>query len=258
MSLFDRIAWICLAALLATGSVAEAQIKIEPNTGFDPQEAATRGRALVGELLNRKPEPSDRTNILRIESADGKRREVKVRFQTLVTPTNWVAIYEVVPGQRSRMTLAVTSQVGKPNIYHFSNAAPAVLSGDQTMVPFAGSDFWAADLGLEFLHWPQQKVIKQEMRKSQACDVLESTNPNPSAMGYTKVVSWIDSDSGGIVHADAYDSSGKILKRFEPSEIQRVDGRMQVKEIRMSNRKTGSRSWVVFDLTADANAPAAK
>lgn len=244
----DRLLWVCVAAWLAWMPAASGQIKAEPSAAFSPQEAAARGRALVSELLERKPEPSDRTNILRIESEDGRRREVKVRFQTLVSPTNWVAIYDIVPGQSSSMTLAIISRPGKPNIYQFSNATPAVVSGDQTMVPFAGSDFWAADLGLEFLHWPEQKVIKQEMRKGQACDVLESTNPNPGAMGYTKVVSWIDSDSGGIVHADAYDSSGRILKRFEPSEIQKVNGRMQVKEIRMSNRKTGSRSWVVFDL----------
>lgn len=249
MSLFVRIAWTCFAILGASSATVHAQIKLEPNAGFSPEDAAARARALVAELLERKPEASDRTNILRIESPDGKRREVKVRFQTVVTPTNWVAIYDVVPGQSSRMNLTIINEPGKPNVYHFSNASPAVISGDQTMVPFAGSDFWAADLGLEFLHWPQQKVLKQEMRKSQACDVLESTNPNPSAMGYTKVVSWIDSDSGGIVHADAYDASGRILKRFEPSEIQKVNGRMQVKEIRMSNRKTGSRSWVVFDLS---------
>ena len=51
------------------------------------------------------------------------------------------------------------------------------------MDPFAGSDFWLCDLGLEFFHWPQQKVLKKEFHRQCACTVLESTNPNPSADG---------------------------------------------------------------------------
>ena len=49
------------------------------------------------------------------------------------------------------------------------------------MIPFAGSDFWIADLGLEFFHWPEQKVLKKEFRRNCSCVVLESTNPNPAA-----------------------------------------------------------------------------
>jgi hypothetical protein len=121
------------------------------------------------------------------------------------------------------------------------------LSGDATMVPFAASDFWVADLGLEFLHWPRQLLLRKEMRKSRPCSVLESTNPQP-ATGYSRVVSWIDIESTGILHADAYDAKGNLLKQFDPTELQKVGSERQVREIEMRNRQTGSRSAIEFHL----------
>ena len=89
------------------------------------------------------------------------------------------------------------------------------------MSPFAGSDFWIADLGLEFFHWPEQKILKKEFRRGRGCMVLESTNPNPSTNGYSRVDSWIDKESGGIVQAKAYDAKGKLLKEFYPKDRSR-------------------------------------
>jgi hypothetical protein len=59
------------------------------------------------------------------------------------------------------------------------------------MAPFTGSDFWIADLGLDFLHWPKQRLLRKEMRHSKSCEVLESVNPQSVPGGYARVVSWI-------------------------------------------------------------------
>jgi len=116
-------------------------------------------------------------------------------------------------------------------------------------VPFAGSDFWIADLGLEYLHWPKQRLLKKEMRHSKFCDVLESVNPDPVPGGYARVVSWVMIESPhGIVHADAYDILGAVLKRFDPSNLEKIQGEYQVEEIEMRNRKTGSHTWIKFNL----------
>jgi YD repeat-containing protein len=116
------------------------------------------------------------------------------------------------------------------------------------MIPFAGSDFWIADLGLEFLHWPQQKLIRKQMRRSQSCDMLESTNPNPKPGAYRRVVSWIDIDTGGIVHADAYDANDRLLKQFDPSEITKVKGEWQLEEMEIRNRQAGTKTLIKFKL----------
>lgn len=238
---------LCATLLACISGIAQGKVE-RPNNVPGAREGAERGKALAAELRSRAPEPSLRTNTLRVENAAGQKRELKVKFETRPSSTNWVAVYEVLPGQRTTGRLVITNAAGVTNHCALEQGATQTLNGNDTMTPFADSDFWVADLALEFLFWPGQAVIKQEMRKGQACQVLESTNPNPKGAAYAKVVSWVDNDSGGIVHADAYDASGKIFKRFEPSELERVNGHMQVKEIRMSNRKTGSRSWVVFDL----------
>jgi len=56
------------------------------------------------------------------------------------------------------------------------------------------SDFWIADFGLEFLFWPEQKILKKEFHNNCACVVLESTNPSSRTNGYARVVSWIDEE----------------------------------------------------------------
>ena len=116
------------------------------------------------------------------------------------------------------------------------------------MTSFANSDFSLCDLGLEFFHWPEQKILKKEVKRSRGCSVLESTNPDPSTNGYSRVVSWIDEETLGIVQAYAYDAKGKLLKEFYPKDFEKVNGQWQVQEMEMLNDQTGSRSRLVFDL----------
>ena len=116
------------------------------------------------------------------------------------------------------------------------------------MIPFANSDFWIADLGLEFCHWPEQKILKREFRRSCSCMVLESINPKPPTNGYSRVDSWIDEESGGIVQAYAYDADGKLLKEFYPKDVKKVKGQWQVESMESRNVQTGSRTRLEFDL----------
>jgi len=133
----------------------------------------------------------------------------------------------------------------------YSNVDTGVLqipSGTKTIMPFANSDFWIADLGMEFFHWPGQKILKKEFRRQCACMVLESTNPNPSTNGYSRVVSWIDEESYGIVQAEAYDFNNKLLKEFAPKSFKKVNGQWELQEMEIRNVQTGSRTRIEFDL----------
>ena len=116
------------------------------------------------------------------------------------------------------------------------------------MIPFAGSDFWIADLGLEFFHWPDQRMLYSEMRRSRSCRVLESINPKPAPGVYSRVVSWIDNESGGIVHADAYDSNGKVSKQFDPKDFKKVNGEWQLEGMEIYDRVADSRTRIEFNL----------
>jgi hypothetical protein len=127
-------------------------------------------------------------------------------------------------------------------------AQPA-LNGDSLLNhPFAQSDFVIGDLNLAFFGWPGQKVLRREVHRSCGCTVLESTNSEPSANGYSRVQSWIDNDSLGIVEAYAYDARGKLLKDFEPKDLKKVNGQYQVQTMLMENVQTGARTRMEFNL----------
>jgi len=227
-------------------------------------DAEIQGRALAQEILEQKPANNyTNTGTLEIRGETGQRTELPVICQTIVSETNWQSRYEAKPGPAATAvtTLVVTHSGSEPNHYLVFENGEKIrvggslsiqggrgVSGDGTMVPFAGSDFWLGDLGLEFFHWPQQKVLKKEFHRQCACAVLESTNPNPSAHSYSRVVSWIDNDSLGIVEAYAYDANGKKLKNFYPKNLEKVNGQYQVESMVMENLQTGSRSVFEFDF----------
>jgi len=244
----QRLAW-------AAGLLLAMSTRAATN---DVVATGTEGHHLARQLKELQPaENSSLTGVLKIFPGRNKRIEVPVEFQTTVTATNWQVTY-IASGTNKQnfMSVTVKHTADQPNDYSLANYgrphsdtnACGVLAGDQTMIPFAGSDFWLVDLGLEFFHWPKQKVLKKELRSGQSCSVLESTNPNPAAGGYARVVSWIDIDTGGIVYAEAYDTKGERLKRFEPKALKKVSGQWQLQEMVIRNLKTGSRTAIEFNL----------
>ncbi len=214
------------------------------SAGADPSKSEREGRALVQELLSQRPsENSTHAGVLKIRDGKGKRTEIPVTIVTLLTATNWQNLYTATPAaDRADSTLTVIHTHQQPNQYLSKSNSP---SG---MTSFAQSDFWFADLGLEFLHWPEQRLLKKELRRGEACHVLESINPQPAPGAYSRVVSWIDIDTGGIVHADAYGHDKKLLKVFEPRKFNKVEGRWQLKEMEIRNEQTDSRTSLIFDL----------
>ncbi len=217
-----------------------------------------QGRELAQQLCAARPaENFTNTGVLKIRDEKKITTVIPVRFQTLVNAAVWQIIYETITTS-NRVQLNVVHEVGKSNRYLLWEGLPGlgelvdhkamVLSGSNTMRTFAKGDFWIADLGLEFFHWPGQKILKREIKRSQGCAVLESTNPNPATNGYSRVVSWIDNESGGIVQAEAYDAKGKKLKEFEPKSFEKVNGQWELQEMEIRNVQTGSRTRLEFDL----------
>jgi len=253
-----------LLLFLASSAVCFGQGHVEPRPApLDPVQAEQEARALVAEMLAQTPQQNTaNTGQVRIRDAAGKEREIPVRFEITATPTNWLSIYETLTpaGGPGGEKLTVIHAPGQPNKYQLvssagagaTNAVPKELTPDQTMIPFAGSDFWVADLGLEYLHWPKQRLMAKEMRHSKSCDRLESINPHPVPGGYARVESWIIIERPhGIVHADAYDAQGKLLKFFDPTALEKVQGEYQLEEMEIKNKKTGSRTWIKFNLSRE-------
>jgi hypothetical protein len=233
----------------------------------DLSDAEIQGRALAQQLCDSQPEDSfTNTGVLQIRDDNGNRTNVPVKCETIVTATNWFSIYEAEWTNRIERLL-VLHAADRPNGYFYDTNFDRIpllgnipilghlfrshhLSGAEAMTSFAGSDFWLCDLGLEFLHWPEQKILPNptNLKRGRSYALLESTNPDPSTNGYSRVLSWIDKETGGILEAEAYDARGKLLKVFEPKSFKKVDGQWQLQEMQIENVQTGSRTRLEFDL----------
>jgi hypothetical protein len=211
-----------------------------------PEQAAKEGRALVNEMLSDLPEENVVTGTMAIRTKEKGKEYTKfpIKFQTIVTPTNWCSIYSA---KDTEVTVIHTK--AKPNEYRWhANGKLVILNGEQANIPFAGSDFSLADLGLEFLHWPEQKLLQKEMKSSRSCRVLESINPHPVAGGYSRIKSWVDAETDGIVQAEAYDVNGREIKEFAPTSFSKVNGQWQLEGMKIENVQTKSSATVKFDL----------
>ena len=248
--------FIASAFLLIATSAIAAQERVAPPKPIDPVEAAKQGRELVEDILEQRPTKSfTNTGVLRIRRDDSQ-MEIPVEFNITVTPTNWLARYDASLTNGQVEELEVEHGVASNHYFHHLGSTDAkrlvrqqlsVFPGDANE-KFANSDFWLCDLGLEFFHWPDQKVLKTQLRKTRACKVLESTNPNPVPGAYSRVVSWIDVETEGILHAEAYDAQGKLLKEFDTKKFKKIKGEWQLEEMEIRNVQTGSRSQIEFDL----------
>ena len=236
-------AWLIVSLLLVTVSSYAV-------TTNDPVTAEREGRELARQLRNTRPNVGF-TNSGKILTVGSKKQRKAIQFisRVVVTETNWTSFYEAIDGTNNLSTFSVEHRLDSANIYRLG--CTSLPDASQTTQSFAGSDFWLADLGLEFFHWPVQLLTRREIKRSNACSVLESRNPSAPPGSYSRIVSWIDNDTGGILLALAYDSNGKLLKEFRPTEFEKVSGEWNVSEMEMENVQTGSRSTLVFDLKSD-------
>jgi hypothetical protein len=264
------------ATLALTAIVLFFLSRASAQTTNNLSEAEVQGQQLAQEILSQRPaENTVNKGIMQIRDGSGHHSEVAIVCRIVVTASvantniivpDWQTFYQATFTSQTDY-LRVMHSTSLTNFYSYStNASDAVpvfgdipiighlfgshqISGAELKTPFAGSDFWIADLGLEFFHWPEQKALRHESKRTRACTVLRSTNPDPTN-GYSYVDSWIDDESHGIVHAEAYDTDGKLLKVFDPKSFKKVNGQWQLQDIEIRNVQTKSRTWIKFDLSS--------
>lgn len=219
---------------------------------------AAAGQALAADLCAINPEePVEMTGKVAIRQRNQPTREIPFLFKIIPGQPRWTSLYQTLAGDSNTppRQLLIHRSPGSPNQYVLVTAAAGSHVFNQTnatIAPtevFAGSDFFIGDLGLEFLRWSDQKLLRKEMTMSRPCRVLESRpGPGDNSLGYSRVVSWIDNETGGILRAQAYDTSGKLLKEFELNSFKKVAGQYRLEEMEMRNVQTRSRTRLIFDI----------
>jgi molybdate-binding protein len=51
-----------------------------------------------------------------------------------------------------------------------------------------------------------------------------------------------------VVYAEAYDLNGRLVKEFAPKTVKKVQGRWELEEMEIINRRIGSRTRLLFEL----------
>lgn len=233
--------WLALAA---TASAA------------DLSDAERQGRQLAADLLGQRPATNAvQTGVIRIRPKTGPRQTIPFRCDIVAGGETWRTIYIATNAPDRTVRFEVAHFPNGTTTYLLTCATNGatrlvtqVLTDNEAATPFAGADFWLCDLGLEFLRWPEQRVVAHERRKTRNCAVLESVNPHPEPGAYRRVRVWVDQDSGGLVFAEAYDAQDKLLKEFDPKSLKKINGQWELHEMRIRNVQTDSQTVIEFNL----------
>jgi hypothetical protein len=240
-----RFAWLICAMSL-------------PCAGFLLADSAKDGQALAAELRRaRPPEPIEVQGVIRRRDSEGHRHNAPFHYRLMLGSNAWFSVYDTPGGAGvDAQKLTIRHAEDTPNEYRLETTPAGggetvtiTLSGLTAMIPFAGSSFWLADLGLDYLHWPEHRIVEEariRMRKGRPCRVLESRNPDPAALGYTRVLSWIDRETGKPILAEAYAPDGKLLKEFEVGGVTKVEGVWELKNLEMRDLREDSRTVLEF------------
>ena len=238
MRLFSPICSALTVALLSALLLLDGLQAVEP---------LPDGNQLAKTIRNLIPEENVEIRAtMEVIERENKRLETEVLIQVeKLGLAQWQTTYKAKRDEDVSEHWRIRREIGQPNRYEHKGR---LAKRTEILSSMAGSSFYIADFGMEFLHWPSQTVLKTQRRKSRLCHVLESRNPKPAKGEYHRVVSWLDKETGGILLADIYTAEAKPIKRFAVKGRTKKNGRWQVDEMEMRDTKTRARSRLYFHL----------
>jgi Outer membrane lipoprotein-sorting protein len=133
-----------------------------------------------------------------------------------------------------------------PEIVHLDmNTSPATLyqvrQGGSSVVPSSqhgnkvrGMEFNYEDLSLGFLYWPRPQLMNEDRVSGQKCWVVRVTNPGRDGPYYA-VDLWVHQGSGGAAKMQAFDWNSQVVKRYQVTKVQKVEGATTLKELRIES-----------------------
>jgi hypothetical protein len=115
------------------------------------------------------------------------------------------------------MELLVTQPVaGEPRYYLRGKGE---VTGNDRLQKLLGSGFTFYDLGLPFLHWPNRKLLGEDLFRGQDCQLIECTATNQP---YARVKLWIHKDYGAFLRAEARNADGDVVRRIAVASFKRL------------------------------------
>ena len=196
-------------------------------------------------------------SMLRAEDAQPKTAEEIIRIvQNSYALQNYKMTGELrddTSGRSEPLTLTMQDKVMRflfknppPEIVHLDmNTSPATLyqvcQGGSSVVPNSqhgskvrGMEFNYEDLSLAFLYWPRPQLMGEDRVSGQKCWIVRVTNPSNQGPYYA-VDLWVHQGSGGAAKMAAFDRTSKIVKKYQVTKVQKVEGATTLKELRIES-----------------------
>ncbi|MEX1119605.1 MAG: outer membrane lipoprotein-sorting protein [Terrimicrobiaceae bacterium] len=95
-----------------------------------------------------------------------------------------------------------------------------------------GTDISFEDLALKFLYWKHPKILGEETIRSRKSWKFEIQAPRGSSQ-YGVARLWIDKEGGALMRVEGYDPQGRLIRKFEVVDVQRIDGQWMLKSMRI-------------------------
>ena len=96
-----------------------------------------------------------------------------------------------------------------------------------------GSDISYEDLAMKFLYWPRATVEGEQMMLLRKCWKIRVEPPAKNDSQYSRVMLWIDKDTGALMQAEAFAGAGKFARRFKVISGQKIGGTWLLKSMRI-------------------------
>jgi hypothetical protein len=204
--------FLILATLLLTPFLRAADP--QPKTAEDIMEKVRRSYAgqnqkLQGELR---------------DDATGRKEPMELTLGNQVMNFQFTSS----PKETIRLDLSTTPATLSQVRNGVSKQVPASQFGSKVR----GMEFNYEDLSLRFLYWPNPKVLKEERITMQKCWMVRVMNPGKTGPYYAVDI-WVHQATGGVARMEAYDRGSKVIKRYEVTKLQKVNGEQSLKELRV-------------------------
>jgi outer membrane lipoprotein-sorting protein len=95
------------------------------------------------------------------------------------------------------------------------------------------------DLALKFLYWPNAHVVGEDTIRTRRSWKLQLQAPSRQSQ-YSRIVLWVDRQSGALMRMEGYDWNGRLAKRFEVISAQKIEGRWFLKQMRIEEMQPGT------------------
>jgi hypothetical protein len=143
------------------------------------------------------------------------------------------------PDETLRLELKGSSSTLKQD----QGAKNRLVSGSQLTEKVRGTDLTYEDLSLRFLYWANPKIEGEQTVKGFSCWIILVKHVGRDS-NYASVRLWVTKEGSGLLRAEAFDSKGKLEKRFEVISGQRMEDKWIPKQVRVQlyNPETGKQT----------------